>query len=117
MKLTSDQKANNKRLREGDKLIKNRIPKHNRFDEIMGVTGVVDSHGSVRWVIVFRDENEDDLFHEHCFGKVSRYKPWRWWSHSGMDNSVLATVSPNTDDWESIKNWLYKHGCLNDWEI
>ena len=101
-------------LKACDRLIKNRIPKHPRFDEIKCVVGIVDSNGAVDARIIFEDN--DDVYHASYF-KKPRYKAWRWWSHSGLERSCLCTVSLNTEDCEAVKNWLYKNGCLNDWEI
>jgi hypothetical protein len=116
MKLTPEQKANKKRLADLDRRIKNRKPKHPRWGEILWVVGYVDSNGAVHAKIIFKDDDAHP-FHDSVFPSALKYKTWRWTTGAGMEKSTLCAVNPDAEDEQAILNWLYKNGCLNDWEM
>ena len=104
------------RLRLCDDLEKHRIPKHKRWDEIHWVVGYVDAYDAVHGKIVFAGDPENT--HKELFPNVNRHKLWRWSKSEGlMGKCPLSLVEPSGDDWEAIRNWLYKNGILHDWEL
>ena len=88
--------------------------RHPRFDEIKCVTGYVDNYGAIHAVIIFDGQ---DTQHEAAFEGLPRHKRWRWWKSEGLDKSALNQVEPDTEDWSKIRDWLFKNGCFNYWEL
>jgi len=105
-----------KELAEQQKRVENRVPKHARwYDDLFGAVGYVDARGAVHGTVLFNDSPEK--MHGGLYPNYAKYKPWRWTKLNGLEGSPLAAVDMDDEDWQRVKDWLYKRGLLNDWEI
>lgn len=94
--------------------------RHENFHNIIWALGYIDSNGAVHGEVVTREMTKNDSatsYHCHWFPNANRFKLWRWDSHSGLSKSPLSMIDMDGEDYDLVINWLYKQGCLNDWEI
>lgn len=113
--MTKELTKREKRLAAIEAKVKARLPKHPRWDELRCVIGWINSHGCVDAKIIFQGEQVPT--HTELFPNCTRYKLWRWWKCNGVEESVVSLTTMDEDDYNKVIDWLYKHGCLNDWEI
>src|SRR4051812_6725300 len=89
--------------------------KHPRWSELHWAVGYIDAHGAVHGKLLFTEDSSESITHGELFPQVS-YKTWRWSKSEGM-MKTQTVVDLDDDDWEAVRNWLLKNGCLNDWEL
>lgn len=124
MKLTPEEqkkrRERNKRLRDQDKRIKTFV-RHSRWDEVICALGYVDSYGACHGKIIYETDKypyeTECQHHETHWPNCHRFWVWRWHRGEGMSKSILCNVQESTEEYEAVRNWLFKHGLLNNWEI
>ena len=89
--------------------------KHPRWGEVNFVVGYVDYHGAVHATIIFSNQRLQS--HDALFPNSLKYKTWRWSKNSGLEDSTICSTEPTVEDYITIRNWLFKNGCLNIWEL
>ena len=93
-----------------------KFARNKRWNEIVWVVGYVDSNGAVHAKIIFEGPDRYTS-HSNLFPNSLRYKTWRWNKSEGLVNSSLAQEKADTTDYYAIHDWLFKNGCLNNWEL
>lgn len=93
-----------------------KFKRHEQWNDLIGALGYVDSYGAVHGMI-WTTEEWDIPSHSGAFPNNPKYKTWRWDKSRGIECSMLCSISPDEDDFISIKEWLFKRGCLSDWEL
>lgn len=88
--------------------------RHKDWDKIGWVIGYVDAYGAVHAQILFLG---DGRTHGDIFPEAARYKLWRWSRLNGIESSIMTKEKATADDYHAIYDWLYKNGCLNNWEL
>jgi hypothetical protein len=107
---------NERRLAEHDEKVRNRPPKHPRWNELNWAVGYIDHHGAVHGTLLFQDDPNRTAMHAGLFPNLPRYKLWRW----NRSRGFITTQTPvdlDDEEWAAVEKWLLKNGCLNDWEL
>ncbi len=94
--------------------MKTKFKRHISWNKLIWVVGYIDSYDKVHAKIVL----QGDPYYNHygLFKNNFKYKNWRWSKSEGLMSSQCVTELTE-EDWESVRNWLFNNGCLNDWEL